>query len=135
MARKPATVITTTSLFTMWESSWAITPSSWRGSSRCMIPVVTQTVAVLRLCPAAKALGMSACATAIFGFGMSASWHSRSTMACSSGASLGSVTRALIAASAILSPNNSWARANPPASSSTMIAPTPAAIRTAMKTT
>ena len=48
MARKPATVITITSRLAMWESSWASTPSSSRGSRLCMMPVVTQTVAVLR---------------------------------------------------------------------------------------
>ncbi len=97
--------------------------------------MVTHTVAVLRLWPAAKALGMSASAIATLGFGMSASWQSRSIIACSSGASSGSVTRALIAASAILSPKRICTRAKPPAIRRIRIAPTPAAISTAMKTT
>ena len=119
----------------MWDSSCASTPSSSRGSSRSIRPVVTQTVAVLRLCPAANALGRSICETAIFGFGRSASWQRRSIVACSSGASWGSVTRARIAARASLSPKKICASAKPPAISRITIALVPTAISAAMKMT
>jgi hypothetical protein len=52
-----------------------------------MIPVVAQTVADLGERPSANAFGMRVLATAILGFGKSACTHSRSTMACSCGAS------------------------------------------------
>ena len=68
-----------------------------------MIPVVAQTVADFCERPRAKALGMFVCATATFGLGRSAWMHSRSIIACSSGASCGETSRAPIACSASLS--------------------------------
>ena len=97
--------------------------------------MVTHTVALFWLCPAANAFGSSVRATAIFGFGRSASWQRRSIIACSSGASFGSVTRARIDRSASLSPNSSCTIAKAAAITSTTTAPTPAAISAAMKTT
>ncbi len=61
-----------------------------------MMPVVTHTAECLGERPVAKALGMSVTATATRGLGMSASAHSRSIMACSSGACSGSTTLAPI---------------------------------------
>ena len=58
MAKKPAIVMTTTSRFWTWVSSWAITPSSSAGDSSSMIPVVAHTVAFLGERPIANAFGM-----------------------------------------------------------------------------
>ncbi len=65
-----------------------------------MMPVVTHTAECFGVRPVAKALGMSVTAMATRGLGMSASAHSRSIMACSSGAWCGSTTWALIDLSA-----------------------------------
>ena len=54
-----------------------------------MIPVVAQTVALFGERPIAKAFGIAVCATATRGLGRSAWTHSRSIIACSSGASAG----------------------------------------------
>ena len=87
MAKKPASVITSTSRLATWVSSCAITPSSSAGESSSMIPVVAQTVAFLGERPIANAFGMRVSATATFGLGRSAWMHRRSIIACSSGAS------------------------------------------------
>ena len=88
-----ATVITETSRLATCASSCDSTPSSSSASSRCMMPVVTQTTEWLGVRPVAKALGMSVTATATRGLGMSASTHSRSIIACSSGACSGVTSR------------------------------------------
>ena len=88
MARNEATVITWTSLCATCDISCAMTPSSSSGVSLRIRPVVTQSTAWSALRPVAKAFGMSVSAMATRGLGMSASAHSRSTMPCSSGASL-----------------------------------------------
>ena len=59
----------------------------------------------------------------------------RSMVACSSGASWGSVTRAFIALSAILSLKKTCARTKPPMISTIRRALVPIAISTEMKTT
>ena len=87
MAKKPASVITSTSRLTMWVSSWAMTPSSSAGESSSMIPVVAHTVADFGPRPSANAFGIAVSATATFGLGRSAWTQSRSIIACSSGAS------------------------------------------------
>src|SRR5664280_3738520 len=46
--RKPATVITATSRWATWDSSWASTPSSSSGSNRRSSPVVCATTGLLR---------------------------------------------------------------------------------------
>ena len=66
-------------------------------------PSVTHSTEFLLLRPVAKALGMRVGAIATRGLSMSASAHSRSTIACSSGASCGVTTLAPAADSAILS--------------------------------
>ena len=80
-----------------------------------MIPVVAQTVAFFGERPSANAFGIRVSATATFGFGRSAWTHSRSIIACSSGASAGVTSRAPIARSASLSEPKSWKIARPPA--------------------
>ena len=92
-------------------------------------------MAVLRLWPAANAFGRSISDTATRGLGRSASWQSRSIMAWSSGCSSGVVTFARIEARAILSPNRSCAMAKAAAITSTVTAPTPAAISAPMNRT
>ena len=84
-----------------------------------MIPVVAQTVAFFGERPSANAFGIRVSATATFGFGRSAWTHSRSIIACSSGASAGVTSRAPIARSASLSEPKSWKIARPPAISAT----------------
>ena len=86
MAKKPASVITSTSRLATWVSSCAITPSSSAGESSSMIPVVAHTVADFGQRPSANAFGIWVSATATFGFGRSACTHRRSIIACSSGA-------------------------------------------------
>ena len=68
-----------------------------------MIPVVAQTVAFFGERPIANAFGMRVSATATLGFGRSACTHSRSIIACSSGASCGVTSRAPMARRASLS--------------------------------
>ncbi len=125
MAKKDASVITSTSRLATWESSWAMTPSSSAGESSSMMPVVAHTVAYLGERPSAKALGMRVSATATFGLGRSACTHRRSIIACSSGASAGVTSRAPIARSASLSEPNSWNSARPPAMMPTVAPFTP----------
>src|SRR4029453_5469064 len=86
MPRKLAMVITATSRWATWDSSWDSTASSSGGDSRRWIPVVTQTTACCWLRPVAKALGRSVSAMATLGLGMSARAQSRSTIWCSPGA-------------------------------------------------
>ena len=87
MAKKLAMVMTVTSRFLTWVSSWPSTPSSSLSFRRRTMPVVTQTTAFLGFRPVAKALGTSVSATAILGLGISACATSRSTIACSLGSS------------------------------------------------
>ncbi len=77
-AKKLAIVITITSRFWTWVSSWAITPSSSAGVSSDRIPVVAQTVAVFGERPTANAFGIDWSAIATRGFGMFAWMQSRS---------------------------------------------------------
>ena len=114
MAKKLATVITSTSRLTMCESSCASTPSISFGSSRFQSPVVTATAACFWLRPVAKAFGTSLSMIATRGFCRSASAHSRSIMSCSSGASSRSTIFAPAALSASLSEVKYWKNANPP---------------------
>ena len=125
MAKKPASVITSTSRFCTCVSSCAITPSSSAGESSSMIPVVAQTVADFGERPSANAFGIAVCATATFGFGRSACTHRRSIIACSCGACSGVTTRAPIAASASLSEANRFSAARPPAMIATVTPLTP----------
>src|SRR5204863_488739 len=87
-------VMMSTSRFAMCDSSCASTLSISCGSSRRQSPVVTATAACLGLRPVANAFGTSLSTIAIRGFGRSAMAHSRSTTACSSGASSGATTLA-----------------------------------------
>jgi hypothetical protein len=89
------------------------------------MPSVTQSTECLLFLPVANALGRPVGATATRGLSMSASAHSRSTIACSSGACFGDTSRAPAAASAILSLKNSETNAEPPPNTSAtkMIAP------------
>ena len=135
MAKKPASVITSTSRLATWVSSCAITPSSSAGESSSMIPVVAHTVAYFGERPIANAFGIRVSATATFGFGRSAWTHRRSIIACSSGASAGVTSRAPIARSASLSEPNSWNAARPPAMIATVIPLTPEASRATTRTT
>ena len=101
-------VITATSLCATCDISCASTPSSSSLSSRpvCRMPRVAQSTATLLLRPVANAFGIWVGAIATRGLGMSASAHSRSTMACSraaSGPSFGLTSRAPEVRSAILS--------------------------------
>ena len=59
MAKKTASVITSTSRLATWVSSCAITPSSSAGESSSMIPVVAQTVAFFGERPSANAFGIA----------------------------------------------------------------------------
>ena len=76
---------------------------------------MTQTTAALGLRPVAKALGMSVCAMATLGLGMSASAHNRSTTPWSSGACSGVTSLACMAYMAILALNQYWANSTPTA--------------------
>ena len=113
IAKKLATVITSTSRFAMCESSCASTPSTSWGSSRRQRPVVTATAACFGLRPVANAFGTDVSITAIRGFGRLAIAQSRSTIACSSGASSAETIFAPDAASAILSDVQYWTTAIP----------------------
>ena len=79
--------MTRTSRLATWESSCASTLSTSCGSSRRQRPVVTATAACFGFRPVAKAFGTSVSTTAIRGLGRFAIAQSRSTIACSSGAS------------------------------------------------
>ena len=127
MAKKPASVITSTSRLATWVSSCASTPSSSAGDSISMIPVVAQTVAFFGERPSANAFGIRVSATATLGFGRSACTHRRSIIACSSGACWGVTSRAPIARSASLSEPKSWNSARPPAMKATVTPLTPLA--------
>ena len=113
IAKKLATVMISTSRFAMCESSCASTASTSGGSSRCHSPVVTATAACFGLRPVANAFGTFVSMRAMRGFGRSASAHSRSTIACSSGASSRETTFAPAAASASLSDVQYWTAARP----------------------
>ena len=93
MPRKLAMVMTATSRWATWESSWARTASSSGSSRRRMSPVVAHTTALLGLRPVAKALGTSVSATATRGFFMSAMAQSRSMAPWSWGACSGVTMR------------------------------------------
>ncbi len=95
--------MTRTSRFATCESSCASTASSSCGSSLRQSPCVTATTACCGLRPVANAFGTSVSTTATRGFGSPAIAHSRSTMACSSGASCSETIFAPDAASASLS--------------------------------
>ncbi len=70
--------------------------------------MVTQTTARSGERPVANALGTEVSEMPTRGLGMSASVHSRSIMACSSGASSGLTSRARIARIAVLSEVYHW---------------------------
>ena len=72
-------VITATSLWATWDSSWAMMPSSSSGSRRRSRPVVAHTTVFFWFRPVANALGTSESAMATFGLGRSASAQIRST--------------------------------------------------------
>ncbi len=135
LAKKLATVMIRTSRFLMWESSWAMTPSSSAGESVFMIPVVAHTVELFCERPRANALGTSVSATAIFGLGRSAWMHRRSIIACSPGACAGETSLAPIEASASLSEVNSCRSARPPMTTAMTAAPVPAASSAPAKAT
>ena len=103
-----------TSRFATCESSCASTPSTSRGSSRCQRPVVTATAAFFGFRPVANAFGTSLSITATLGFGRSAIAASRSTIACSSGASCSVTIFAPDAFSASLSEVKYWKNARAP---------------------
>src|SRR4051794_578865 len=92
-----AMVITVTSRWATWLSSWASTASISSAVSSPRMPVVTQTTDRSGERPVAKALGTDMSATPTRGLGMSARATSRSIMAWSSGASSGVTSRARIA--------------------------------------
>ena len=75
-------------------SSCAITASSSRGSSRSSRPWVRCRRKPPRFVPSIQLLGIALRSSTIAGFGRSATMHSRSTIACSSGASAGESRRA-----------------------------------------
>src|SRR6266540_7067487 len=133
--RKLAMVITATSRWATWDSSWESTASSSGSSSRRMIPRVTHSTALFWLRPVANALGMSESAMATRGLGMSARAQSRSTMPCSTGASRGETSRACIENSAIRSEKKYCTNKNPPAMITISAIGTFTAIRTATKAT
>ena len=124
MAKKLATVITSTSRFPMCESSCPSTPSTSWGSSRCQRPRVTATAACFGLRPVAKAFGTSVSMSAIRGFGRSAIAQSRSTMSCSCGAWSRSTILAPAAARASLSEVKYWKKASAPTITSMKTMPT-----------
>ncbi len=108
MPAEEATVITRTSRWATWDSSWARTASSSSAVSSPWIPVVTHTTARSGERPVAKAFGMSIWAIPTRGLGMSARAHSRSIMPCSSGACSGLTSWARIAFMATLSLFHHW---------------------------
>ena len=85
MPRKLAIVITATSRWATWESSWESTASTSGSFNRRRSPVVTQTTACFWSRPVAKAFGMSVWASATRGFGRFAIATSRSMTAWSWG--------------------------------------------------
>ena len=107
-AKKLAIVITITSRFWTWVSSWPSTASSSAGSSSWSMPVVAHTVAVFGERPTANAFGIGVSAIATRGLGMFAWMHSRSMIACSSGRLLRGDLAGAHRGSAILSEVNSW---------------------------
>ena len=117
--RPLAIVMTATSRWATWESSWESTASTSGSSRRRSSPLVTQTTADLGLRPVAKALGMSVVAMATLGLGMSASAQSRSTTPCSSGACSGVTSLACMAYMAILALNQYWQKIRATAMTST----------------
>ena len=103
IAKKLATVMISTSRFAMCESSWASTPSISFGSSRRQRPGRHADRGVLRVAAGRERVRDGVSMTAIRGFGRSAIAQSRSTIACSSGASSRETIFAPEAASASLS--------------------------------
>ena len=132
-AKKLAMVMTITSRFWTWVSSWAMTPSSSAGVSISSSPVVAHTVAVLGERPMANAFGIDWFAIATRGLGRLAWTHSRSISAWNCGASCGLTSCAPIEASAILSEVKYWTRKRAPAMIAIVTAPTPAANSTPMR--
>ncbi len=55
--------MTTTSFWRTWPTSWLITASSSRSSSRSSRPRVTQILALPRVCPKVKAFGVPSSTT------------------------------------------------------------------------
>src|SRR6478735_8627730 len=113
MPAEEATVITRTSRWATWESSCASTPSSSSPVRRLRMPVVTTTAEWPGERPVANAFGNSVSAIPTRGLGMSASTHSRSIIACSSGASSGVTSRARIAFIATESELYHWNHTTP----------------------
>ena len=103
IAKKLATVMTSTSRFAMCESSCASTALDLLRLEPPPQPLVTATAACFGFRPVANAFGTSLSTTAMRGFGRFAIAQSRSTIACSSGASSAVTTFAPDAASASLS--------------------------------
>ena len=85
---------------------------------------MTATAACFGLRPVANAFGTSESTTAIRGFGRSAMAQSRSTIACSSGASSAETIFAPDAASASLSEVQYWTKASPSTITSIGASPT-----------
>ncbi len=127
--RKLAMVITATSRWATWDSSWARTASSSDSSSRRISPVVAQTTALFGLRPVAKALGTSVSATATRGFFMSARAQRRSMTPCNWGACSGVTTWPPMPNRAILSENQYWTKSRAAASTRTTAYEMPTAIR------
>lgn len=128
-------VITATSRWATWESSWARTPSSSSVSRRRMRPVVTQTTAWSVSTPVAKALGRSMSETATRGLGMSALAHSRSTTPCSRGCSSGVTSRPRMAYRAMRSEYQYWAPSRAAAMTTTRTTDLSSTISAAMNAT
>ena len=124
IAKKLASVMIRTSRFAMCESSCPSTASTSCGSSRRQRPFVIATAACFGLRPVANAFGTSLSTTAIRGFGRSAIAQSRSTIACSSGASSAETIFAPEAASAIRSDVQYWTAARPTTITSIGTSPT-----------
>ena len=123
MPADEAIVITSTSRWATWLSSWARTASSSSASSVWRMPVVTQTTARSGERPVANALATGRSETPTRGLGMSARAQSRSIMPCSSGASSGLTSRARIARIATLSELHHCQKAMPIAMTATATAP------------
>ena len=124
IAKKLASVMISTSRFATCESSCASTASTSCGSSRFQRPCVTATAACFGLRPVANAFGTSVGMTAMRGFGRPAIAQSRSTIACSSGASCCETIFAPDAARASLSEVQYWKTAMPTTITSIGTSPT-----------
>ncbi len=131
--RNPAMVITMTSLFFTWLSSWASTASSSPWFSVFIIPVVTATTDFVGLRPVAKALGIGLSTTATFGFGRSAIIHNFVIVSWSFGCSLSDTILAPILHRTSLSDMKYWMNMNPPMKMSIIVMPAPWENKTARK--